>query len=138
MGSILSYDLSTVVFSVFESLFYAGNHPEDGTALDGSSFTVVATFPDGTRFGRYIGGAGWDFEIIDGDYPAVWFDQERKDLLQHHANQLADKLNDIVKSGGTPWLNPNIWEKMDPAYGSAAYLSHVAEHEMDEKWLANN
>lgn len=110
----------------------AGNHPEDGGALISQDWYVVATAPDGSRWIRYMGTYGWDFDIDDDGYPHVFRQvliptqdddglEPRPDLTCRDLEEATAALAYLLGAAASPRLNPDVWAEWVPVYGSDCY-----------------
>lgn len=114
--SIQDYDAMELVFGVTTQITDCGRHPEDGEPLVGEAVFVQAEAPNGVRWWREIGHAGW-IELEGPRDDIMMARSEDPAELVRKASTLAARL----EVSPTRRLNPDVWHYAGACYGSSAY-----------------
>jgi len=101
---------------VFQNDRVTSTYNEDGSPFTISDYFVVATFKDGTRFRHSHGFYG---KLVCPDQEDYTMCAQRGD--EAAAERLAAKIRAAVSVGRK--LQLQLWDEIDPAYGSDAYIA---------------
>jgi hypothetical protein len=110
------------MFAVRSDVFHIGRD-ECGTPLEALAFYVIREYPDGRRLAheaRFINGT----KHIGYDGGDVFARDDGK--AERQAEILRKRCEDWAAAGKS--FDPERWEEIDPAYGSAAYQGLDAMH----------
>ena len=107
------------MFISYRSDLYEAGRTEDGDVVHGQAFYVYCELEDGSRFAHQVSfndtvSVPCDDDCVDAGGPPYFFEVSTEEC-KAKAAALAEK----VQAAGI--MNPAHWNRLDPAYGSAAY-----------------
>lgn len=107
------------------SELYDAGRTEDGQVYAAERYLVWAEDIDGTRYEHRSAFNGCRVSVCEEDGYNCFEDirEEAKEL----AEKLAERVRDHLAADGA--LNMAYWHEIDPAYGSASYISQGIEEQ---------
>ncbi len=94
-------------------------HWEDNSAVLASSYYVVIEHEDGARLAHHFRFIDRKIEYTEDGEPC--YPRLDSPELEAKANALRDQIEAHLKAGGK--LDPELWNEVDPRYGSSAYMA---------------
>ena len=107
--------------AVVSDVYHAG-YKEDCVPFTAERYYLLAENERGLRMRHFY---AWNGAVVHTSYEGFQYFEDVRPQARAKAQHLCNRANAWLRIGKA--LDPDMWEAVDPAYGSAAYIAQGTE-----------